>query len=205
MHLVQSPCTCRAGEVAALCGVVLVLDAIEVAQLGDGVTCPECVAHTPATHGVDSGSLPIDVASSAIASAAIGSAAIELAAYNLWGWPVTRRGDLIQLVMDGAGSAIAIPIPLCVEVTQILIARHCAPAVLAHPYASEHHMVLTGERFGALLPWPPDVYQVTCSLMLPPTKTICGPITWVQPPSKDSLRLSREIDVFGAVRTALDD
>jgi hypothetical protein len=33
--------------------------------------------------------------------------------------------------------------------------------------------------------------------------TICGPITWIQPPSKDSLRLSREIDVFGALRTVL--
>lgn len=106
--------------------------------------------------------------------------------------------------MDGEASAIAIPIPLCFEVTRILIARHCAPAVLACPSAAEHHMVLTGERFGALLPWPSGVYQVNCSLMLPPTQTVCGPITWVQPPSKDSLRLSREIDVFGALRTALD-
>ena len=78
-----------------------------------------------------------------------------------------------------------------------------APAVLAHPYAPDHHMVLTGERFGSPLPWPPDVYQVTGAVMLPPTMTICGPITWVRSPSKDSLRLSREIDVFGALRTVL--
>ena len=64
-------------------------------------------------------------------------------------------------------------------------------------------MVLTGERFGATLPWPSGVYQVTSAVMLPPTMTICGPITWVWPPSKDSLRLSREIDVFGALRTVL--
>lgn len=133
-----------------------------------------------------------------------GGADVELDYYDLWGWPVTRHDDVVQLSMDGDASAIAIPIPLSIEVTRILIARHCAPAVMAHPYASEHHMVLTGERFGALLPWPPGVYQVTCSLMLPPTKTPCGPITWVQPPSEDSLRLSREIDVFGALRTALD-
>ena len=28
-----------------------------------------------------------------------------------------------------------------------------------------------------------------------------GSITWVQPPRQDSLHLSREIDVFGALRT----
>jgi hypothetical protein len=32
-----------------------------------------------------------------------------------------------------------------------------------------------------------------------------GPITWVQPPRQDSLHLSREIDVFGALRTVLGD
>ncbi|HEX8933545.1 MAG TPA: hypothetical protein VF788_05015, partial [Pseudonocardiaceae bacterium] len=98
-----------------------------------------------------------------------------------------------------------IPIPLSVEVTQVLTARHCAPAVLAHPYAPEHHMVLTGEKFGAALPWPSGVYELSGSVMLPPTITIGGPITWVQPPSKDSLRLSREIDVFGALRTVIRD
>jgi len=87
----------------------------------------------------------------------------------------------------------------------VLTARHCAPAVLAHPYAPEHHMVLTGEKFGAALPWPSGVYELSGSVMLPPTITIGGPITWVQPPSKDSLRLSREIDVFGALRTVIRD
>ena len=123
--------------------------------------------------------------------------------YRAWGWPVTQHRDLIHLRLDCAASAIAIPIPLSAEVTQVLTDRHCAPAVLAHPYAPEHHMVLTGERFGATLPWPSGVYQVTSAVMLPPTMTICGPITWVWPPSKDSLRLSREIDVFGALRTVL--
>jgi hypothetical protein len=120
--------------------------------------------------------------------------------YSGWGWPVTQQRDLIQLSLDCDASAIAIPVPLSVEVTRVLTARHCAPAVLAHPYAPEHHMVLTGEKFGAALPWPSGVYEVSESVMLPPTMTVAGPITWVQPPSKDSLRLSREIDVFGALR-----
>jgi hypothetical protein len=32
-----------------------------------------------------------------------------------------------------------------------------------------------------------------------------GPITWTQTPRQDSLHLSREIDVFGALRTVLGD
>ncbi|MGQ0719226.1 MAG: hypothetical protein ACT4NP_18320 [Pseudonocardiales bacterium] len=42
-------------------------------------------------------------------------------------------------------------------------------------------------------------------LLLPPTVTPRGPITWVRPPGENSLRLCREIDLFGAVRTALND
>jgi hypothetical protein len=136
---------------------------------------------------------------------ATGPAGAEIAAYKLWGWPLSQNHDLIQLSMDSDASAIAIPVPLSIKVTRTLIARHCAPAVLAHPYAAEHHIVLTGERFDAPLPWPPGVYQVTRALMLPPTKTLYGPITWVQRPSRNSLRLCREIDVFGALRSALND
>ncbi len=125
------------------------------------------------------------------------------AAYEKWGWPVFAHRDLIQLSLNGIATAVAIPISLCIEVTQILTDRHCCPAVLAHPYAPEHRMVLAGEKFSAPLPWPIGVYRVNGSLMLPPAMTLDGPITWVQPPCQDSLRLSREIDVYGAVRSAL--
>jgi hypothetical protein len=74
---------------------------------------------------------------------------------------------------------------------------------LAHPYTPEHHILLTGERYGVTLPWPPQVHQVTGVLLLPPTVTSRGPITWTNPPREDSLRLCREIELFGAVRTAL--
>jgi hypothetical protein len=77
--------------------------------------------------------------------------------------------------------------------------------VLAHSYAPEHHLILTGERFGAPLPWPPSVQQITGPLMLPPTMTPRGPITWVRPPRQDSLHSYREIDVFGALHTVLGD
>src|SRR6476646_1542516 len=69
----------------------------------------------------------------------------------------------------------------------VLTARHCAPAVLAHLDIPEHHNLLTGERYGCPLPWPPGVHQLTGTLMLPPTTTPRGPITWRQPPRQDSL------------------
>jgi hypothetical protein len=89
--------------------------------------------------------------------------------------------DQIRLSLHYNASAIAIPILLSPEVTQLLTTRHCAPAVLAHPYAPDHRLVLTGERFWAPLPWPPSVHQITDALMLPPTMTPRGPITWIQP------------------------
>ena len=196
VHLVPMPRASRAGEISAVCGALLWLDEIERADPGDAMSCSACTA---AVTRIPDGPTDPSPASSGGADAEL----VDAATYQRWGWPVTQRRDLVKLDMDGEASAIAIPVPLCTEVTRILVARHCAPAVLAHPYAGEHHMVLTGERFGALLPWPPEVYQVNCSLMLPPTKTLCGPITWVHPPSRDSLRLSREIDVFGALRTVL--
>jgi hypothetical protein len=72
-----------------------------------------------------------------------------------------------------------------------------------HSDIPEHYNLLPGERYGCPLPWPPGVHQLTGTLMLPPTTTPRGPITWRQPPRQDSLLLSREIDVFGALRTAL--
>ncbi len=126
-------------------------------------------------------------------------------AYPGRGWPVTRHRDQVWLSLRRDVLALAIPILLSTEVTQILIARRCIPPVLAHPYTPEHHIMLTGERYGVPLPWPDQVHQVTGGLLLPPTVTPRGPITWIQPPREDSLRLCREIDLFGALRTVLND
>jgi hypothetical protein len=206
VHLVPMPPACDAGVVAALCGRLLCHEQIETVPPGEGVPCQMCLMNQAATmtsDGMTPDGMPasdMPAGGQSLLADVDGASGLT---YHAWGWPVTQRGDLLQLRLDCDTSAIAIPIPLSAEVTQVLTDRHCAPAVLAHPYTPEHHMVLTGERFGATLPWPSGVYQVTGAIMLPPTMTICGPITWVRPPGKDSLRLSREIDVFGALRTAL--
>lgn len=196
VHLVPMPANYEMGVIAALCGDLLCHEDMEAVEPGQGVPCQVCLMNQ-ASAMTDGAMTDGAVPAQARAGLPDGPA------YQAWGWPVFSHRGLIQLRLDCDASAIAIPIPLSAEVTQVLTARHCAPAVLAHPYAPEHHMVLTGERFGAALPWPSGVYEVTSAVMLPPTKTLCGRITWVQPPSKDSLRLSREIDVFGALRTVL--
>jgi hypothetical protein len=205
VHLVPMSPDCETDVVAALCGRLLCHEETETVEPGEGVPCQVCLMNQITT--LTSGAMPAgDMRAggqSLVADVDGESGWTSGPTYHAWGWPVTHHRDLTLLRLDGDASAIAIPKPLSAEVTQILAARHCAPAVLAHPYAREHHMVLTGERFGATLPWPSDVYQVAGAVMLPPTMTICGPITWVRPPSRDSLRLSREIDVFGALRTVL--
>jgi hypothetical protein len=193
VHLVPVLDEREASVAVALCGALLCPEEIEMVGHGMGMPCPACLA-----------SRAIAMGSSAAGCEGGDAEIVSGPVYSAWGWPVTQQRDLIQLSLDCDASAIAIPIPLSVEVTRVLTVRRCAPAVLAHPCAPEHHMVLTGEKFGAALPWPSGVYEVSRSVMLPPTMTVGGPITWVQPPSKDSLRLSREIDVFGALRTVSD-
>ncbi len=127
------------------------------------------------------------------------------ACYQQWGWPVILHRDQVRLSLYREASALAIPVPLGAAVIEILARRGCAPAVLAHPYTPDHHILLTGERYGVTLPWPAQVHQVTGALLLPPTVTPRGPITWAQPPREDSLRQCREIDLFAALRTALSD
>jgi hypothetical protein len=74
---------------------------------------------------------------------------------------------------------------------------------MAHTSYPEHHILLAGERYGVTLPWPLGVHQLTGDLLLPPSLTRRGPVTWIRPPQADSLRLCREIDMFAALRTAL--
>ena len=68
-------------------------------------------------------------------------------------------------------SALEIPIPISTQVIRLLTARHCDPAVLAHPDSPEHHVILTGEKFSTALPWSPGVHHITDTLTLPPTTT----------------------------------
>lgn len=50
------------------------------------------------------------------------------------------------------------------------------------------------------VPWPSGVHRVTGALLLPPTATARGPITWIHPPEPHALTLCREIDVIAAIR-----
>ena len=205
VHLVSLRDRCVEGVLGTLCGSLMSLDLIETATPGQGMPCSACVIHhvsamTPAAEEP----LPMD-STYPTGSCDSGAGQVGLASYEAWGWPVTQHCAQIRLSLDRETSAIAIPIPLSSELIQFLAARHCAPAVLAHPDLPEHHIVLAGESYGVALPWPPGAYQVTGVLMLPPTVTPRGPITWIQPPNQDSLRSSREIDVFGALRAVLRD
>jgi hypothetical protein len=197
VHLVPKSDWWEAGAVGTLCGALLTLDEVETVNPGEGVPCTACM--------VSQASAMAMVGELRRSDPERGDAGLGgLATYHTWGWPVTEHCDQIRLRLRHDASAIAIPVPLAVEVTQILTARYCVPAVLAHPDAPDYGIVLTGERFDAMLPWPTGVHQVVGTLALPPAMTPRGPITWMRSPHKDSLRLSREIDVFGALRTVLN-
>jgi hypothetical protein len=194
VHVVPLCTDGQAGVVGALCGAVLLLEDIETVSPGQGMPCTLCVV-TQALGTVRAGG-----PGSAGAGLAVGGVA-----YREWGWPVVLHRDQVRLGLHGEVSALAIPVPLCTAVTEILVQRRCAPPVLAHPYTPDHHILLTGERYGVPLPWPAQVHRITGVLLLPPTVTPRGQITWARPPGEDSLRLCREIDLFGALRTALTD
>jgi hypothetical protein len=191
VHVVPLHTDERAGVVGALCGAVLMVHDIEIVTLGQGMPCTLCVL-TQALGTVPPGESDADAAG--LAAGGI--------TYQGWGWPVTLYRDQVRLSLHRDVSARAIPVPLG---TEILTRRRCAPPVLAHPYAPDHRIVLTGERSGVPLPWPHQVHQISGVLLLPPTLTPRGPITWIHPPQEDSLQLCREIDFFGALRTALRD
>lgn len=198
VHLVPLPVGSPAGTVTALCGAPLRREDLEPVTPGQGMPCTVCVlshvAGDPPPPPATTDSTRIDTDPLA-----------ATAGYRTWGWPVTLRRNQISLNLDDDTVAIIIPILLATEVTTILAQRRCPVPVLAHPYAPEHRILLVAERFGVALPWPPGVHQVTGNLLLPPTVTPRGPITWTQLPEPDALRLSREIDVLAALRTALND
>ena len=198
VHLVPIPNRHVAGTIGTLCGGVLSLEDIETVSSSQGMPCTMCILnHVTAT--ASAVEPPANSPDSDYAEL------INGVAYQAWAWPVTQHWDQIRLRLDGDVSVIAIPLPLSTKVIQLLTARHCDPAALAHPDTPEHHLILTGERFPTPLPWPPGVYQITDTLTLPPTITPRGPITWIRAPHADSLQLSREIDVFGALRAILGD
>lgn len=208
VHLVAHP----GGEVApeaavsAWCGALLVCGQIETVAPGQGMPCTMCVLLRSSSTPQSPPALPAEPAGSECGGGAATAPLAAAVGYRAWGWPVSLRRDQVTLDLDRHVVALIIATGLATDVAAILAARRCPAPVLAHPYESEHRVVLAGEPFDAALPWPPGVRQVTGMLPLPPTVTPLGPVTWVDlPAGAEALWLCREIDVFAAVRAAPRD
>ncbi|HET9257202.1 MAG TPA: hypothetical protein VFO16_18660 [Pseudonocardiaceae bacterium] len=190
VHLISVPAGDTAA-VSALCGMPLIVSDIEPVSLGHGMPCNACLLNQVASRPAEP-----------LASGADSAGPLDGGTYQAWGWPVAQRGDRVRLNLDRDVSAFVIPAELALDLTQTLTARRCTPAVPVNPYMPGHHVLLAGERYGIALSWPSGVHQITGHLLLPPTATCRGKITWIRPPMKDSLRLCREIDLLAALRTA---
>ncbi len=197
VHLIPLPNGGQGGAAHALCGVLLRTADIEMVTPGHGMPCTPCVV----SHVADSPPPPTIEPSQTADPDPV--ARVAAADYEGWGWPVAVRRDQVWLNLEPDTVALIIPVPMADRVAAILTARRCLPPVLAHPYAPEHLVLLAGEPYPVVLPWPPGVDRITATLLLPPTLTPRGPLRWVHPPQENSLRLCREIDVLAAVRTAL--
>jgi hypothetical protein len=198
VHLVSLPVGSPAEAVTALCGTLLCRENVEPVTAGQGMPCTVCVLSHVAG---DAPLSPVTISDTRVDTDPLAATA----GYRAWGWPVTLRRDQIRLNLGDDTVALIIPVLLAAKVTAILATRRCPVSVLAHPYLPEHRILLVAEGFGVALPWPPGVHRVTGTLLLPPTVTPRGPITWIQLPEPDALPLCREIDVLAALRSALND
>ncbi len=116
---------------------------------------------------------------------------------------MTLCGDQVWLDLEPDTVALIIPVLLAEQTAAILRQRRCPPLLLAHPDTPEHRVLMASERYGVALPWPAGVHRATGIFPLPPSLAVRGPVTWVHTPEAEALRMCREVDVFGAVRTAL--
>lgn len=206
VHLAPLPVE-ETGMLSALCGMVLARSSCEVVTPGHGAPCDGCLA----SHLTLDPSVFDDVPSAErtghpsadIASPGVGlrDAAVT---YGGWGWPVVLRREQLWLGLGRDAVALMVPTALAGHVTELLTTRRCPPAVLKHPDAAEHRVLLAGERYGVALPWPVGVHRITSGVLLPPTVSPRGPLTWVHPPGPESMQRCREIDVLTALRALSD-
>ncbi len=197
VHLAPLPDGGQPSALTALCGIPLPPEDIEQVSVGEGMPCTLCAVSHIGT--LPPGDTPLDPATPVPGLDAGPSEAA--AVYDGWGWPITLRRGQVWLALGAEAVALMMPVALADRVATLLTARRCLPAMLTHPYAPEHRVLLAGEPFPVALPWPPGVHWVATSLLLPPTMTPRGPLTWARSPHPTALALCREIDVLAALRT----
>jgi hypothetical protein len=198
VHLVALPRSTPPPGMAltACCGALLRPAQIETVTPGTGMPCTLCVVHRVA------GSPPPD-RTLAPTEQIIPGMPVDAAAatYQAWGWPVTLRANQVHLTLGRQAVALLVPVSLAAETAALLAARRCPPAVLAYPDAPEYRVLLAGQPFGVPLGWPEDVRRITATVLLPPSITPHGPVSWLHPPHPQVLTLTREIDLAAALYT----
>ena len=196
MHLATVPPRTSPGVISTLCGALATLEQIETVELDSGPRCSSCLTyHSTAEHPVSPGEAAADGPTPPHRRA-------SPEGYAVLGWPVLTRGDQVLLLLGDQISALMLPTPIAEQTTRILATRARPAPVVAHPDAPQHHILITGEPFGAPLPWPADVHLVLGPLPLPPTLTPRGAVAWVHLPDGHALTFCREIDLIGAVHSA---
>jgi hypothetical protein len=197
VHLVALPSSASEPDavLTAFCGALLRPEQIETLNPGQGMPCTLCVVHRVV--GSPSPDLP-PPAGQISPGMAPGTAA---ATYQGWGWPVTLRANQVHLTLGRQAVALLVPVALAAETAALLAAQRCPPAVLAYPDTPDYRVLLAGQPFGVPLGWPPDVYRITATVLLPPSITPRGPVSWLHPPHPLVLILAREIDLAAALYT----
>jgi hypothetical protein len=198
VHLAVLPSRSASGLISTLCGALLAMEQTEVTDLGSGMPCSMCLILRAATEKpvTPVGGLPL-------AGPTPTHRRASPEGYAALGWPVTVRGDQVLLTLDGDVTALILPVSLAEQVVHVLIAQARPIPVLTHPDTPEHRILIAGEPYGIPLPWPDEVRVATGHLPLPPTVSPRGTVTWAHLPDGHPLSFCREIDLLGAVHTAL--
>ncbi|MGH3871841.1 MAG: hypothetical protein ACRDSR_10075 [Pseudonocardiaceae bacterium] len=193
-HLLPTPVCVAAGPVGALCGALLWPRQLETVQPGQGAVCSMCTRQQATAIR-----LPPADARTSTGEHATGP---DGTTYSALGWPVHLRGDHVVLPLRHDTAAHVVPVELVETIMPILTSLDRPVAVLLHPDAPGNGIVITGEPYGVPLPWPDTVQTVSGMLVLPPSETPHGPVSWWYQAPAHALGTYREIDIFAAVRKA---
>ncbi|MCA1676025.1 MAG: hypothetical protein LC799_28910 [Actinobacteria bacterium] len=196
VHLATVPARTSPGVISTLCGALATLEQIEIVELDSGPGCSSCLSYQ------DTAEQPVIPGESTAEGPTPPHRRASPEGYAALGWPVIMRGDQVLLILGDQLSALVLPTTLAEQATQILAERARPAPALAHPDAPQHQILITGEPYGVLLPWPTDVLTVLGHLPLPPTLTPRGAVAWVHLPDGHALTFCREIDLIAAIHSA---